>query len=118
MCSTSSAFVDMMPCQIEITGVAGSLQVYGCGTALFLVDDASGSPFILRIHNCLYGQGQFNLLSVSQLCQNPDNSVDFTLDSPVLIFSSRLKNKLREIRLPLFLDDGLFSLFATPLSIG
>ncbi len=117
MCSCSSAFVDMAPCEIEITGVAGSLQVYGCGTALFLVDDASGEPFLLRIHNCLYGQGQFNLLSVSQMCQNADNSVDFNLDSPVLIFSYRVKNKLRAIRLPLFLEDGLFSLSATPFPL-
>jgi hypothetical protein len=114
MCSCSSAFVDMVPCEIEITGVGGSLQVYGCGTALFLADDESGQPFLLQIHNCLYGQGHFNLLSVSQLCQNSNNSVDFTLDSPVLVFSSRSKNHPREIRLPLFLDNGLFALSATP----
>jgi len=102
MCSCSSAFVDMVPCEIEITGVGGSLQVYGCGTALFLADDESGQPFLLQIHNCLYGQGHFNLLSVSQLCQNSNNSVDFTLGSPVLVFSSRSKNLPREIRLPLF----------------
>jgi hypothetical protein len=114
MCSSSSAFVDMVPCEIEITGIAGSLQVYGCGTALFLADDEYGQPFLLRIHNCLYGQGQFNLLSVSQMRQNADNSVDFNVDSPALIFSSRTKNKLREIRLPLSLEDGLYFLSATP----
>ena len=117
MCSCSSAFADMIPCEIEITGVAGSLQVYGCGTALFVVDDDSGKPFILRISNCLYGQGQFNLLSVSQMCQNPNNCVDFNLDSPALIFSSPVRTRQRQIRLPLSLEDGLFALTATPFQL-
>ena len=112
-----SAFADMLPCEIEITGVAGSLQVYGCGTAFFLVDDDSGQPFILRINNCLYGQGQFNLLSVSQMCQDPNNSVDFHLESPALIFSSTVRSKKRQIRLPLSLEDGLFALGATPFQL-
>jgi hypothetical protein len=43
--------------------------------------------------------------------------VDFNLDSPALIFSSRIRNKLREIKLPLFLEDGLFSLSATPFPL-
>ena len=117
MCSCSSAFADMIPCEIEITGVAGSLQVYGCGTALFLVNDDSGQPFLLRISNCLYGQGQFNLLSVSQMCQNPDNSVDFHLDSPAILFSSIVRSRQRQIRLPLNLEDGLFALTATPFQL-
>ena len=117
MCSCSSAFVDMVPCEIEITGVAGSLQVYGCGTALFLVDDDSGQPFLLRIHNCLYGQGQFNLLSVSQMCQNSHHVVDFNIDSPALIFSSTVRSRSRQIRLPLFLEDGLFALSAIPFQL-
>jgi hypothetical protein len=117
MCSCSSAFADMISCEIEITGVAGSLQVYGCGTALFLVNDDSGQPFILRISNCLYGQGQFNLLSVSQMCQNPNNSVDFNLDSPTIFFSSTVRSRQRQIRLPLSLEDGLFALIATPFQL-
>ena len=100
LCTCSSAFMDLTPCKIEITGVAGSLQIYGCGTALFLVEDVSGQSFLLQVHNCLYGQGQFNLLSVSQFCQNPSNSVDLNLDSPSL----RFERKKGEIRLPLFLQ--------------
>jgi hypothetical protein len=117
MCSCSSAFADMIPCEIEITGVAGSLQVYGCGTALFLVNDDSGQPFLLRISNCLYGHGQFNLLSVSQMCQNPDNCVDFKLDSPAIFFSSTVRSRQRQIRLPLALEDGLFAVTATPFQL-
>jgi hypothetical protein len=33
--SCITAFVTMIPCQVEITGIAGALQIYGCGTALF-----------------------------------------------------------------------------------
>ena len=31
-----------MPCQVEIMGIAGALQIYGCGTALFLAHDSDG----------------------------------------------------------------------------
>jgi hypothetical protein len=98
--------VDLTPCKVEIAGVAGSLQIYGCETALFLVEDVSGQSFLLQIHNCLYGHGQFNLLSVSQFCQNPHNSVDLNLESPSLFFA----HKKRTIRLPLVLEDGLFAI--------
>jgi hypothetical protein len=107
----------MVPCEIEITGVADSLQVFGCGTALFLVDDDSGEPFLLRIYNCLYGQGQFNLLSVSQMCQISHHIVDFNLDSPALIFSSKIRSPSRQIRLPLSLEDCLFALSAIPFHL-
>jgi hypothetical protein len=115
MCSCSSTFADMTPCKVEITGVAGSLQIYGCGTALFLVDDEAGQPLLLRVHNCLYGQGQFNLLSVSQICQSEHNSVDFNLEAPALILSTG--SKKRVVRLPLFLEDGLFAISGTPFPL-
>ena len=113
LCSCSSAFADMTPCKVEIAGISGSLQIYGCGTALFLVEDTFGASFILRVHNCLYGQGQFNLLSVSQICQNTHNSVDFCLQAPALIFGFQK----RQIRLPLILDEGLFAISATPFQL-
>ena len=105
----------MTPCQVEITGVAGSLQIYGSGTVLFLVNDELGQPFLLQIHNCLYGHGEFNLLSVSQMCQVASNTVDFGLKSPALIFDSEAKK--RQIRLPLILEDGLFAIFAVPFQL-
>jgi hypothetical protein len=77
LCSSSTAFSSMTPCQVEITSIAGALQIYGCGTALFLFDGGSGHPALLRVHNCLYGHGQFNLLSVSQIIQKDGNKVDF-----------------------------------------
>jgi hypothetical protein len=113
----------MLPCQVEITGIAveitgiaGALQIYGCGTALFLADDSDGRLVLLRVHNCLYGQGQFNLLSVSQMCQMEGNSVDFTLTSPALVIRSAGGRK-RSIRLPLVLEDGLFALSVTPFQV-
>jgi hypothetical protein len=113
LCTCSSAFMSLTPCKIEITGVSGSLQIYGCGTALFLVEDVSGQSVLLQVHNCLYGHGQFNLLSVSQFCQIPRNSVDLNLESPSLLFGP----KKREIRLPLVLDDGLFAIPGTPFQL-
>jgi hypothetical protein len=114
--SCSTAFAEMMPCQVEITGIAGALQIYGCGTALFLARDSDGRVVILRVHNCLYGQGQFNLLSVSQVCQVEGNSVDFTLASPALVIRSASGRK-RSIRLPLVLEDGLFAISVTPFQV-
>ncbi len=114
MCSSSSAFIQMSPCALEITGISGSLQIYGVGTALFLGEDSIGNPVVVRIHNSLCGQGEFNLISVSQLVQQKGNCVDFSLKSPYLTLDSS-GPKRRHFRLPLFMDDGLFSLALEPL---
>jgi hypothetical protein len=37
LCSCIYTFVQMTPCHIEITGVSGLLEVFGCGTALFFL---------------------------------------------------------------------------------
>ncbi len=116
LCSSSTAFAKMMPCRVEITGIAGALQIYGCGTALFLSDDGSGHPVVLRVHNCLYGHGHFNLLSVLQICQRKGNAVDFTLGSPMLVLRSS-GTKRRDLRLPLTLEDGLFALSVAPFQL-
>ncbi len=44
LCSNDSSFVDMTPCMVEITGIAGALQIYGWGTALFSAHDISDRP--------------------------------------------------------------------------
>jgi hypothetical protein len=111
--SCSTAFSQMVPCQVEITGIAGALQIYGCGTANFLYDSGSGDPVLLRVHNCLYGHGEFHLLSVSQICQREGNSVDFTLSSPALV----LRSKRRQIRIALVIEDGLFAIPVTPFQM-
>ncbi len=82
---------------------------------MFLVEDDSGEALLLRVHNCLYGGGMFNLLSVSQICQGEFNSVDFNLDSPSLLLSTGSKN--RPVRLPLFLEDGLFAISGAPFPL-
>jgi hypothetical protein len=108
MCSCDSAFLNMSPCEIEITGVAGSLQIFGIGTALFVATDDRDREVILRIHNCLFSQGEFNLLSVSQLCGKPGNSVSLSIGSPAIsVMSSGPKR--RRFNIPWHLDDGLFA---------
>jgi hypothetical protein len=116
LCSCDEAFMNMSPCEIEIFGVSGSLQIYGIGTALFVVKDHRGDEIILRVHNCLYSQGSFTLISVSQLCGKPGNRVDLSLDSPALhLVSSGPKH--RKITVPLYLDDGLFAAGFEPLQV-
>ena len=115
LCSSSSCFSQMSPCCIEITGISGSLQAHGSGTALFLAQDDNGNDVILRVHNCLYCYGDFNLISVSQFQQLPGNSVDFRLgSSSITMFTSGNK---RQIRVPLVLDDGLFALDVEPFQL-
>jgi hypothetical protein len=116
LCSCDSAFIQMSPCEIEISGVAGSLQIYGIGTALFVALDDSEHEVVIRIHNCLFSQGEFNLISVSQLCGKPENSVDLSLDSPLLHLMSS-GQRSRRIRIPLFLDDGLFAARFEPIQL-
>ena len=108
LCSCDAAFIHMSPCEIEISGVAGCLQIYGIGPALFIALDENGQEVVIRIHNCLFSQGEFNLISVSQLCGKPENSVDLSLDFPALHLMSS-GQRSRRIQIPLFLDDGLFA---------
>jgi hypothetical protein len=54
LCSCISAFVQMTPCRIEITGVSGLLEIFGCGTALFMITDSYDNQVILRVNNCLF----------------------------------------------------------------
>jgi hypothetical protein len=78
------------------------------GTAVFIKEDASDQQFVLRVHNnCLFSRGQFNLLSVSKVCQKEGNGVDLSLSSPALLLGvSGVKQ--RKVGLPLFMEDGLF----------
>jgi hypothetical protein len=91
-------------------------QIYGIGTALFVAMDENEHEVVIRIHNCLYSQGEFNLISVSQLCGKPENSVDLSLDSPLLYLKSS-GQKGRRISIPLFLDDGLFAARFEPIQL-
>jgi hypothetical protein len=112
LCSCISAFVQMTPCRIEITGVSGLLEVFGCGTALFIVTDSYDNQVILRVNNCLFSYGEFNLLSVSQLNLVNGNGVDF---SRQLSFMTLHSGSNREFRIPLVLDDGLYGIQMEPL---
>jgi hypothetical protein len=47
LCSVSDAFSDLQPCRIEVTGVSGSLPIYGRGTANFVALDHDGNSVIL-----------------------------------------------------------------------
>jgi hypothetical protein len=87
LCSVSAAFTDLQPCRIAVTGVSGSLPIFGCGTANFVALDHNGFQIAIKIPNCLYGRCEFNLLSVSQLNQVAGNRVDFSLDSPAMVLA-------------------------------
>ncbi len=80
--SYSAAFFSLEPCQLEVIGVAGSLPIFGIGTAHFVLVLKDGMEIVLRVHNCLYSFGEFNLLSVSQIQTNRRNSINLSLDSP------------------------------------
>jgi hypothetical protein len=99
----------MTPCHIEITGVSGMLEVFGCGTALFIASDSNGDPVILRVHNCLFSYGEFNLLSVSQLNQVNSNGVDFSRHLSCMTLHTAGKWR-RQTQIPLLLDDGLYGI--------
>jgi hypothetical protein len=101
---------------VEITGISGSLQVHECGTALFVARDEHGDEVILRVHNCLFCYGDFNLISVSQLQQVPGNAVDFSLGSPSMTVSSSGIVK-KTVSIPLQLDDNLFALDVEPFQL-
>jgi hypothetical protein len=118
LCSVSDAFTDLQPCRIEVTGVSGSLPIYGCGAANFVALDHNGHSVILRIPNCLFGRCEFNLLSVSQLNQVRGNRVDFGLDSPAMVVAPPSGTHRPSVRVPLALEDGLFALHLEPLGEG
>jgi hypothetical protein len=103
---------------VQITGVAGSLPIYGSGTASFVTQDHAGRSIIVMIPNCLFGRCAFNLLSVSQFNQVRGNRVDFNLDSPAVILAPPPGVLRPSARVPLTLDDGLFALHMEPLAEG
>ncbi len=113
--SVSDAFSDLQPCCIEVTGVSGCLPIYGFGTANFVASDHQGNQLILRIPNCLFGWCEFNLLSVSQLNQVRGNRLDFGLDSPAMVLMPSPGTHRLPARIPLVLEDVLFTLHLEPL---
>ncbi len=118
LCSVGTAFSDLRPCRVEVTGVAGSLPIHGCGTASFVVHDHDGRPVIMVIPNCLYDRSEFNLLSVSQLNQVRGNRVDFNLSSPAIVLTPPSGVIRTSARIPLVIEDGLFALHVEPLGQG
>ncbi len=114
LCSCSSAFLQMSPCHIELTGLSGSLQVYGCGTALFVATSSSNEQVVLRIHNCLFSYGDFNLISVSHLSQVTGNLAKFTASDSSMVLGQCSGSK-RTVTFDLKLDDGLYGLVVEPL---
>ncbi len=112
ICSCPDAFLALRPCAIEVAGVAGSLPVFGVGSAVFAVHTVTGRTVVALIHNCLLCQGSpFNLLSVSQFQSLSQNSVSFSTISPSLT----MKSSHGCVGIPLVLDDGLYSFVAEPI---
>jgi hypothetical protein len=118
LCSVSTAFSDLQPCRVEVTGVSGSLPIHGYGTANFVGLDHNGNSLVIRIPNCLYGRCEFNLLSVSQFNQVSGNRVDSSLNAPAVVLAPPPGVIRSSARMPLVLDDGLYALHLEPLGEG
>ena len=118
----------MDACHLELVGVSGSLAIHGQGTAIFLLTIEDVGEVILRIHNCLYSFGEFNLLSASQLQMVSGNSLDLSVEDPHLCLGESLlgpENNSsaddlgginKALKIPLVMDEGLYSLVMEPLS--
>jgi hypothetical protein len=112
------------PCALEVVGVAGSLPIFGRGTAVFVLTLKGGEEILVRIHNCLYSFGEFNLLSVSQMQALTRNVLNLSLDSPRLRLygdtgsgdSSPVQRQRQFVDIPLIMDDGLYCLHLNPIS--
>ena len=114
--SCSTAFLTMEPCRIEVVGVAGSLSIFGRGTAIFALS-FNDTEILIRVHNCLYSFGEFNLLSVSQMQTIRGNTLNLSLEKPSLrLYTGTHSTKRSYIDIPLGLDDGLYFLLFEPIS--
>ncbi len=118
--SCSNAFLTLEPCHIEVVGIAGSLPIFGIGTAVFALTLKGGTEILVRIHNCLYSFGEFNLLSVSQMRTIHRNLLDLSLHAPRIRLHSSVEdnghNKKKFVDLPLEIEDGLYALAMEPIS--
>ena len=122
MCSISEAFSNLRVCSIVVEGVGGSLHVRGVGTATFLTTTSTGKVILIRIHNCLLCDSEYNLLSVSQLQLGGRNSVDFQNSSPTIGTTSvRRRSSRKEFRrekIPLTISDGLYKMTVKLISLN
>jgi hypothetical protein len=122
--SCSTAFMTLEPCALEVVGVAGSLPIFGRGTAIFGLKLKGREEILVRIHNCLYSFGEFNLISVSQMQTIESNTLELSLAAPqmrlygetigVELLPSKCKRPFVDI--PLVMDDGLYCLQLDPIS--
>ena len=112
MCSCSKAFVSIRPCAIIVVGVAGSMPVHGIGTALFLIR-VGDKQVIIKIFNCLlcHGEDGFNLLSVSQMLRNKQNSLTFSQGNSGL----KIQHQKQQMIIPLKEVDGLYEILGCPV---
>jgi hypothetical protein len=120
--SCSTAFLTLEPCNLEVVGVAGSLSIFGRGTAVFALS-FHDTEILIRVHNCLYSFGEFNLLSVSQMQTIKGNTLNLSLDSPSVRLRagshpSNVPSWERQpyVDIPLGLDDGLYCMMLEPIS--
>jgi hypothetical protein len=120
--SCSTAFMTLKPCNLEVVGVAGSLSIFGRGTAVFALS-LHDTEILIRVHNCLYSFGEFNLLSVSQMQTIKGNTLNLSLESPSVRLRtgshpSNVPSWERQpyVDIPLGLDEGLYCLMLEPIS--
>ncbi len=112
--SCSTVFMTLEPCTLEVVGVAGSLPIFGRGTAVFVLTLPDDDAVLVRIYNCLYSFGEFNLLSVSQMQTIKSNTLDLSLVShgvrlygePAPLDQSVGKPYRKYVDVPFPIDDG------------
>ena len=87
------------------------MPVHGIGTAHF-IGVIHGIEYVVIIHNCLlcHGEDGFNLLSVSQILRQPQNSVVFRSNASHLEIGD-----VTPIRFDLHENEGLYEMKLSPL---
>jgi hypothetical protein len=114
--ATADAFKPetMQSCVITIEGVCGDLLITGIGTAWLVVTTAEGEDVVLIVHQRLQGNGEHDLLSVSQILQLPAATVVLTNNDPVVTIMDEESDVATVI--PFRVIDGVFALPRVVLS--
>ena len=100
--NNTESFSYLQSCLVEVTGVASSIIIRGEGTVKLLLRATCGTDYIGIINNCLQGNGDHDLMSVSQIQSIKTNTCSLTNESPLM--------KIGSVNFNLHLVDGLYHL--------
>ena len=102
-------YSNIQRCVIEIEGVAGTMMIYGIGTASIMIIAEDNQQYVGIIHQCLLGNGQHDLFSVSQIQDKDGNKCNTNTNTDPNM-------DIGGIKFPLRLQDGLYELPYVPLT--